>query len=288
MTMGTFTAPLSSILLDSLKLGGGGRGSACCTFTRREKQQPLLVQVAFKPVTISSSAPLQAIGYGGCCCFLVQKVRMYGALQVNAMSSSGTGRYGSGKPQPSLIHICRSLQHCFFEICVLNMGRPAGQALHEFVAAAVDAFMAGFTFDKLSLQLAYGGEGMEEFKMDTAGYRLTSSEEHYRTQWLTTIYVTLQFLRVVDNEASRSAVTDDIHLVQVIHRVLEGQRHGEEQSQVKFDRGLATKGASGGAVAEKIVIAPQWVPVTQLVLLTLKVRFLTFSDLILHQSELVI
>jgi hypothetical protein len=34
------------------------------------------------------------------------------------------------------------------------MGRPAGQALHEFVAAAVDAFMAGFTFDKLSLQLA--------------------------------------------------------------------------------------------------------------------------------------
>jgi hypothetical protein len=217
MTMGTFTAPLSSILLDSLKLGGGGRGSACCTFTRRKKQQPLVVEVAFKPVTISSSAPPHAIGYGGCCCFLVQKVRMYGALQVNAMSSSGAGRYGSGKPQPSLIHICRSLQHCFFEICVLNMGRPAGQALHEFVAAAVDAFMAGFTFDKLSLQLVYGGEGMEEFKMDTAGYRLTSSEEHYRTQWLTTIYVTLQFLRVVDNEASRSAVTDDIHLVQVIH-----------------------------------------------------------------------
>jgi hypothetical protein len=51
---------------------------------------------------------------------------------------------------------------------------------------------------------------------------------------------------------------------------------------------LATKGASGGAVAEKMVIAPQWVPVTQLVLLTLKVWFLTFSDLILHQSELVI
>ncbi len=41
-----------------------------------------------------------------------------------------------------------------WQICVLNMGRPAGQALHEFVAAAVDAFMAGFTFDKLSLQLA--------------------------------------------------------------------------------------------------------------------------------------
>jgi hypothetical protein len=40
---------------------------------------------------------------------------------------------------------------------------------------------------------------------------------------------------------------------------------------VKFDRGLATKGASGGAVAEKVVISPQWIPVTQLVLLTMKV-----------------
>jgi hypothetical protein len=79
-----------------------------------------------------------------------------------------------------------------------------------------------------------------------------------------------------------------LHSFEEQQQVLEGQRHGEEQSQVKFDRGLATKGASGGAVAEKMVIAPQWVPVTQLVLLTLKVWFLTFSDLILHQSELVI
>jgi len=62
-----------------------------------------------------------------------------------------------------------------------------------------------------------------------------------------------------------------LHSFEEQQRVLEGQRHGEEQSQVKFDRGLATKGASGGAVAEKMVIAPQWVPVTQLVLLTLKV-----------------
>lgn len=43
------------------------------------------------------------------------------------------------------------------------------------------------------------------------------------------------------------------------------------QSAVVFDRALATGGASGGAAAEKSVIAPQWVPVSQLVLLTMKV-----------------
>ena len=35
-----------------------------------------------------------------------------------------------------------------------NLGRSAGQALHGFVSAAVGAYMAGYTFDKLSLQLA--------------------------------------------------------------------------------------------------------------------------------------
>ena len=44
------------------------------------------------------------------------------------------------------------------------------------------------------------------------------------------------------------------------------------QSAVVFDRALATGGASGGAAAEKSVIAPQWVPITQLVLLTMKVN----------------
>ena len=50
------------------------------------------------------------------------------------------------------------------------------------------------------------------------------------------------------------------------------------QSVVVFDRALATGGASGGVAAEKSVIAPQWVPVTQLVLLTLKV--IAYSPLI--------
>lgn len=43
---------------------------------------------------------------------------------------------------------------------------------------------------------------------------------------------------------------------------------------VQFDRALATSGASGGVAAEKLVIAPQWVPISQIVLLTMKVCFL--------------
>ena len=31
--------------------------------------------------------------------------------------------------------------------------------------------------------------GIEEFKMDNAGYRLTASEEYYRTQWLSTVCI---------------------------------------------------------------------------------------------------
>lgn len=180
----------------------------------------------------------------------------------------------SENSKPSLADICRCLQHCFFEICVENRGRPAGTALHEFVGAAVAAYLAGHTRDRLSLQLAYGDNGMEESKLETEGFRLTASEEQYRSQWLDTIYTTLQFLKVVDNQASRSSpvtAQTDSHLFSIVRRVVEGQQSGDEQSFVKFDRGLATKGASGGAIAQREAVAPQFIPLTQLVLLTMKV-----------------
>lgn len=60
------------------------------------------------------------------------------------------------------------------------------------------------------------------------------------------------------------------------------------QSLVKFDRGLATKGASGGAVSERLVISPHWVPVTQIVLLTLKVRSNSESPCLKKKSLLLI
>ncbi|KAL2631745.1 hypothetical protein R1flu_016431 [Riccia fluitans] len=195
-----------------------------------------------------------------------------------AYRSGYSPNHGDGKeretPQPSLADQCRCLQHCFYEICVENMGRPAGTALHEFVRTAVNAYLAGHTRDKLSLQLAYRDSGMEEFILETEGFRLTASEERYRSQWLDTVHITLQILQMVNDQASRSspATADvDSHLFRVVKRVIDGQRSGDEQSLVKFDRGLATKGASGGAVAAKEAIAPQFIPLTQLVLLTMKV-----------------
>lgn len=35
----------------------------------------------------------------------------------------------------------------------------------------------------------HGTGGIEEFKMENAGYRLTASEEYYRTQWLSTVCI---------------------------------------------------------------------------------------------------
>lgn len=135
----------------------------------------------------------------------------------------------------------------------------------------MEAYISGYTREQVSLQLVYGSAGMQEFELGTAGCRLTATEEHYRSKWLDTVYTTLQIMKIKDNETPRSAIIDDMHLYSTIQRVIEGQISGEEQSFINFDRGLATRGASGGVVAGKVVIAPQWVPVSQLVLLTLKV-----------------
>lgn len=179
--------------------------------------------------------------------------------------------YTHPESRSSLAQLCHTLELRFFEVCVRNLGRPAGLALHGFVSAAVEAFFNGYTRDQVSLQIVLGSAGMREFELGTAGYRLTATEEHYRSKWLDTIYTTLQLLKIVNNEASRSAATADTQLYSTIHHVIEGQNMGDEQNAVNFDRGLATRGASGGVVTEKVVISPQWVPVSQLVLLTMKV-----------------
>ncbi|GBG79462.1 hypothetical protein CBR_g29608 [Chara braunii] len=172
----------------------------------------------------------------------------------------------------SLPQLCRLVERAFFEVCVQNLGRPAGMALYDFTVATSEAFFKGFTRDQLALELRFGSHHMDGYGVQAAGYRLTSSEERYRSQWIDTIYVTLHMMKVVEpEEASNTPDMGDEWLRNIVHRVLEGQRTGEEQTAVKFDRALATAGASGGAAAQKKVIAPQWVPVSQIVLLTMKV-----------------
>lgn len=189
---------------------------------------------------------------------------------VAVAGGEGPSSY-SPEARPSLAQLCHTLELCFFEVCVRNLGRPAGLALHGFVSATVEAFSNGYTREQVSLQLAFGSAGMHEFEVGTAGCRLTATEERYRSKWLETVYTTLQMLKAKDNDASRLVTTDDMQLFSTICHVLEGKNSGDEQSSINFDRGLATRGASGGVVTGKIVIAPQWVPVSQLVLLTMKV-----------------
>ncbi|MCO5608564.1 hypothetical protein L7F22_062775 [Adiantum nelumboides] len=173
-----------------------------------------------------------------------------------------------GAARSSLTHICHRIELCFFEVCIRNLGRPAGLALHGFVSAAFEAFSCGYTREQVSLQLVFGSAAMHEFEVGMVGNRLTSIEERYRSQWLDTVHMTLQILNEEGYDASRSS---DVHLYSTIKHVIEGQKSGDEQSVINFDRGLATKGASGGIVARKVEIAPQLVPISQLVLLTLKV-----------------
>lgn len=184
------------------------------------------------------------------------------------VTRAGSGNESSGA---SLAHICHRIEFCFFETCVRNLGRPAGLSLHDFVAATVEAFNNGYTWEQMSLQLTFGSAGMQEFELGMAGCRLTAAEERYRSKWLDTVYTSLQIMKIKDNKTSKLAMTEDMHLYSTVRHVIEGQISGNEQSFINFDRGLATRGASGGVAAEKVVIAPQLVPISQLVLLTLKV-----------------
>ena len=92
------------------------------------------------------------------------------------------------------------------------------------------------------------------------------------------VYVTLQMhaLRQKGQAAFEAGAAlrpwgaDDSPLCRAVDRVLTGADSGDEQLSVVFDRALATRGASGGEAARQVTLAPQFVPLSQLVLLTLK------------------
>lgn len=182
--------------------------------------------------------------------------------------------------RPSLSHLCMEIQHGFFELCVQNNGRSAAAALTQVVAAAVAAFEAGYHLDRLRLELEHGPQA-QEGRVDSAGWRLTNGEQSYRSQWLDLVYITLQLDKGVffehgtgvDALASQTALrpqeVGDEALVATIRHTLRGHYSGN-QGAVKFDRSLATTGASGGVAADARTLPPQFVPMSQLVLLTLK------------------
>jgi hypothetical protein len=69
------------------------------------------------------------------------------------------------------------------QLCIQNNSRPAAAALADIVAAALAAYQADYTLDRLRLELEHGVHS----GVDAAGYRLTAGEQWYRAQWLDTV-----------------------------------------------------------------------------------------------------
>eukprot|EP00899_Mesostigma_viride_P017246 jgi/Mesvir1/25522/Mv01772-RA.1 len=201
------------------------------------------------------------------------------------------GQDGAGRS--SLAQLASRIDRCFFELCIQNMGRPSGAVLWELVDCTRQLHDQGFSRHRVALQLAWG---CEEMLVDAAGYRLTASEERYKSQWVDVIYTTLRYLRrnqvgggTATSPSRADATSDQIvnmmgagmlnrgyegqapppsavgdelawepeeWMASLVQRVLAGQLSGDEQSLVRFDRGLATAGASGGIMTERKVQCP--------------------------------
>lgn len=164
-------------------------------------------------------------------------------------------------------------------MCVENAGRPAAAALAQIVRAAACAFKAGHSMDRLRLEVEHGG--FNEVNLTSGSCSLTETDKQYRQQFLDTVYITMQMLFLHDEGFDRSVATAltwqrewtdaDWSILSLVDTVLTGQASGEEQMAVQLDRALATSGVSGGAATAHRPIAPQFIPVSQLVLMTMKV-----------------
>lgn len=182
-------------------------------------------------------------------------------------------------PKQDLSSLCHSIQQGYYELCVENAGRPAAAALTQIVRSAARAFKAGHSMDRLRLEVEHGG--FNEVHLKSGSCCLTESDKQYRRQFLDTVYITMQMLFLHDEGFDKSVAaaltwqrewTDaDWSILSLVDTVLTGQANGEEQMAVQLDRALATSGASGGAATAHRPIAPQFIPVSQLVLMTVKV-----------------
>ncbi|KAK9839466.1 hypothetical protein WJX81_003902 [Elliptochloris bilobata] len=179
---------------------------------------------------------------------------------------------GGRPPSPSsLVEVCSRIQQEYFELCLQNEGRPAAAALVALVRAGCQAHAAGISLERLLLELEHGWH--LDHHVDSPGFWLTAADRTYRSQWLKTVYFTCEELSRDDAQRREQSLPQhdaDGPLKNLVRRTLAGQQSGEEQALVAFDRALATSGASGGVAAERKVIAPQLVPISQIVLVALK------------------
>mmetsp|Transcript_5051 Transcript_5051/g.14527 ORF Transcript_5051/g.14527 Transcript_5051/m.14527 type:complete len:265 (-) Transcript_5051:450-1244(-) len=187
-----------------------------------------------------------------------------------ALVRCATSQYDPlGLPQ-----LCEDIRDGYMELCAQNKGRSAAAALTKVVAAAIAAFDAGYSMERLRLELEYTSQAS---KGSSTGPRLTSAELQYRVMWLDAVYITLQLVASLQGgEVAAAAVRplrpwqeEDRPLISIIRQTLHALAAGDPNF-VTFDRSLATGGASGGVAADARTVAPQFIPVSQLIMLTLK------------------
>lgn len=144
----------------------------------------------------------------------------------------------------------QTISASFRAACVAGR-EPLGQSLDVFVGASVDALRAGYDVDLLQLEVEVQDEGS-----------LTASERAYRRRWLRAVGHTLEILSQRRPHEWRDA--DDIELAAFAAHVVGQQMRNEG---VQLDRALATSGRSGDLEGP---VAPNLVPLSQVVLLTMK------------------
>jgi len=170
-----------------------------------------------------------------------------------------------------LNEVVNRLESTFHEVCVLNLGRPAAAALTDLVAAGVAAYTQGVQLQMLLLQLQVAGG--DELALSQRA-RLTSPEAQHRARWIHIIYAALHMRgHPFCGMGHKDLISVEalMPLAGQVGFVLQGEAARDEMQAVTLDRSLATAGASGGCASRCECISPHFIPLSQLVLLTLKV-----------------
>lgn len=108
--------------------------------------------------------------------------------------------------------------------------------MSDFVSAVLQCAQTGLTTDAIDLELQF----------HNSENRLTSSDHHYRKQWILAIFMTraLYFKGVAESneEVLGRWKTDHAALASVVWVIWRGLLSQDRSSMVQFDRALATKG----------------------------------------------
>ncbi|CAM9504449.1 unnamed protein product [Scytosiphon promiscuus] len=168
------------------------------------------------------------------------------------------------------------MNDAILEMCVENKGRPLARPMTDFVEYCIEALAAGYSVDQLLLELQ-----LLDSTTRVPGMTLTGVEKRYRTQWIGAMHAVMQNLNFMEQREPKSA--EEFHIKSQasnlacqacnhlpVDVVLRGRQTNDEQTFVKFDKALATGGVAGGVATERIVVSPQMVPLSQLVLLAIR------------------